>query len=375
MSRMRLPDQNGGDGTYKKVVSKFFTSHKSDTEIYHDLMHYKVREILLVATVYDAFILEREGKLTELIFGEYHQLNLSIAPRVTSVPFGEQALEMLDKHRYDMVILTMRIDEMSPFELGERIKQKSPDLPVLLLLNDDHELQLLAERDEYRSRFDRVFIWNGDAKVLLAMIKYVEDRVNVARGHPHRPRARHPPRRGLGPLLLAVPADPAHADPQADAAADLRGEPRRDPQAPAHAHAPPRCSWPRPTRRRSRPTRSSSDYMLCVISDVKFKREGELDERAGHQARRVSSRSETPSMPVLLQSSDPSYAHEAADLGVVLPQQERRRPLSRELTVLHQLQPRLRRLRLPRRLRARDRECQVDGAVPQPAADGARTSP
>ena len=96
---------------YKEMVSQLFKSYKSDEDIYHDLMQFRVREILLVSTVYDAFILEQEGKLTELILGEYYQLNLSTAPRVTSVAFGEEALDLLERQRFDMVILTMRIDE------------------------------------------------------------------------------------------------------------------------------------------------------------------------------------------------------------------------------------------------------------------------
>ncbi|MCK4549945.1 MAG: response regulator, partial [Candidatus Krumholzibacteria bacterium] len=148
---------------YKEMISRLFTSYKSDNEIYHDLMQFRVREILLVATIYDAFILEQEGKLTELIFGEYYQLNLSTAPRVTSVAFGEEALAMLDKRRFDMVILTMRIDEMSPFELCAKIREKNSDIPMLLLLSDDKDLALIEHEGDRLRLFDRIFTWNGDA--------------------------------------------------------------------------------------------------------------------------------------------------------------------------------------------------------------------
>jgi len=110
-------------------LSELVKRYKTDNDIYHDLMQFRVREILLVATIYDAFILEEEDKLTEKIFGEYHQLNLSTAPRITSVSFGEEAIEILKRRSFDMVILTMRIDEISPFELSRRIREVNPRFP------------------------------------------------------------------------------------------------------------------------------------------------------------------------------------------------------------------------------------------------------
>ncbi len=109
-------------------------------------MEFRVREILLVATLYDAFILEQEDKLTEKIFGEYYQLNLSTAPRITSVSFSEEALDILTKKQFDMVILTMRIDEMTPYELGRKIRKLKPSIPLLLLLNDNSDIKLVTDR-------------------------------------------------------------------------------------------------------------------------------------------------------------------------------------------------------------------------------------
>ncbi len=101
-----------------RELTKLFRKYKSDNEIFHDLIQFRVREILIVTTIYDAFILEQEDRLTEQIFGEYYSLSLSTAPRVTNASSGEEALELLDEHHFDMVILTMRINDMTPFELS-----------------------------------------------------------------------------------------------------------------------------------------------------------------------------------------------------------------------------------------------------------------
>ena len=121
----------------EKEITDLFDKYKSNIEIFHDLMEFRVKEILLVATVYDAFILEQDGRLTERIFGEYSQLNLTTAPRITSVSNGRIALEILKEKQFDMVVLTMRIDEMSPFELAKRIRKINKDISIKLLLNDN----------------------------------------------------------------------------------------------------------------------------------------------------------------------------------------------------------------------------------------------
>ena len=99
----------------KDYLDDVINKYKSDYEIQHDLMPFRVREILLVATVYDAYILEQEGQLSEQIFGEYFKLNLSTAPRITSVSTGEKALKKIKKHRYDLVIIMIRVGETSPY--------------------------------------------------------------------------------------------------------------------------------------------------------------------------------------------------------------------------------------------------------------------
>ena len=67
-----------------------------------NLMPRRVREILLVASAYDSFILEEDGLLTELIFAEYSSLGLTRAPRVTRVTNAEEALAALGDASFDL---------------------------------------------------------------------------------------------------------------------------------------------------------------------------------------------------------------------------------------------------------------------------------
>lgn len=147
-------------------------------KVFHELMSNKVSEILLVASRYDAYILEEDGSLASKIINEYQGLNLSRPPRITQAATAAQAMDMLVERPFHLVIAMPHLDDMDVFDLGRRIKAGHPDLPVVCLA---HSLRGLypppADRD--RTGIDQFFIWSGDADLLLAIVKSVEDRLNV----------------------------------------------------------------------------------------------------------------------------------------------------------------------------------------------------
>ena len=74
-------------------------------------MPHRIHEILLVASVYDAFILEEDGHLTEQILTEYIGMNFNYAPRVTRVSTGREAIDIMVKKKFDLVIVMLRIED------------------------------------------------------------------------------------------------------------------------------------------------------------------------------------------------------------------------------------------------------------------------
>ena len=159
-------------------LKTLFKKHKSDNEIYHDLAQYHVREILLVTSLYDAFILEEEEKLNEKIFGEYYGLDLSNVPRITNASDESEAETLLNQKYFDFVIITMRTQNLSPFELASKIKNIKPDLPIFLLLYDNSDIILVNQMRDKIDIFEKVFVWNRETKIFLAIIKYFEDKKN-----------------------------------------------------------------------------------------------------------------------------------------------------------------------------------------------------
>ncbi len=147
-------------------------------KVFHELMANKVLEILLVASAYDAYILEEDGSLASKIINEYRGLNLSRPPRLTWVPNARQALETLEQKEFDLVISMPNLDDMDPFDLGLAVKQRKERLPVILLAHSEQGLYP-APKGKDCSGIDQIFIWSGDSDLLLAIVKSVEDRLNV----------------------------------------------------------------------------------------------------------------------------------------------------------------------------------------------------
>ncbi len=150
-------------------------------KIFHELMARKVRDVLLVSTPYDAWILEEDCRLSERIINEYRGLNLSNPPRFTWVSSAQDALAMLDEKKFDMVITMSQLADMDVFTLGEEIKKKVSDLPVVLLAHDSlppPALECLMDFSRPPG-IDRSFVWSGNTDILVALVKSAEDRLNV----------------------------------------------------------------------------------------------------------------------------------------------------------------------------------------------------
>ncbi|MCH8878748.1 MAG: hypothetical protein IID34_02565, partial [Planctomycetes bacterium] len=145
---------------------------------FHNLMPNRVHHILLVSSLYESFILEEDGLISEMITSEFVDMKLSHAPRVAHVSTGEQALSFIRQNPVDLVITMTRLGNLNVAELAKSIKEISPDLPVVVLADNARELvRNPGLRD--RSCIDRVFVWHGDAKILLTIVKLVEDQMNV----------------------------------------------------------------------------------------------------------------------------------------------------------------------------------------------------
>ena len=163
---------------FDRIVDAFDQARR-ERNVFHDLMKYRVREVLLVGSLYDSYIVESDGVLADQIYGEYFKLNLHTVPRVTCAYTAEAALQSFLDGRHDLVIILAGAEFGVPLALARSIKEKSPDTPILLMVTTNTSLVSLESLPAASSAVDRVFVWNGYSSLFVAMIKYVEDLRNV----------------------------------------------------------------------------------------------------------------------------------------------------------------------------------------------------
>lgn len=142
------------------------------------LMRHRIYNVLLFASKYDAFVLEEDGRIDEQMFNEYNSLNLRYPPRFTLVSSEEEANELLRQRLFELIISMPSGDSINPFEWAKQVKKQFPDIPIVVLTPFSKSVSKRIANEDV-SAIDYVFSWLGNSDILLAIIKLIEDRMNV----------------------------------------------------------------------------------------------------------------------------------------------------------------------------------------------------
>ena len=142
------------------------------------LMQKRIRQVLLICSSYDAFVLEEDGRIDEQIFNEYVSLNLRYPPSFLQASSSVEAFRLLRDKRIDLVIAMLNIEDIDTFQLAKQIKEKYPEIPIVTLTHFNREVTLRLQNEDL-SAIDYVFCWLGNANLLLAIIKLIEDKMNA----------------------------------------------------------------------------------------------------------------------------------------------------------------------------------------------------
>jgi CheY-like chemotaxis protein len=146
---------------------------------FQDLMPWRVQDVLLVSSLYDSFILAEDGQLNERILAESLELNFRYVPRVVRVSTGEEALAVLkEQPRFNLVVTSLHVGDMDAATLAARIRKAGLPPHVVVLAYDNRELEQFTARTDL-SGLEGLFLWRGDVRILLAIVKTLEDRMNV----------------------------------------------------------------------------------------------------------------------------------------------------------------------------------------------------
>jgi CheY-like chemotaxis protein len=277
-------------------------------EGFENLMPFRVRDILLVSSLYDSFILKEDGRLNELLIGESLELNLQQIPSITQVSTGAEALALVrSQARFNLVVTNLEVGDMDAARLTREIRNAGLDIPVVVLAYDYRELKSFVARNP-SSEIERVFLWQGNVRMLIAIVKYVEDKRNAL----HDTAA-------IGvPIILVVEDNIRYYSSFLPVIyTELIMQSRRIIQEGINvAH--------KLLRMRARPkillatnyedaeqlVRQYKDYLLGVVSDVEFPRNGELSAEAGFDLAHLL-RETVPDVPIVLQSSRTQFRERA----------------------------------------------------------------
>ncbi len=279
---------------------------------FHDfyyLMKFRVTKILLVSSLYDAFILEEDGLLTKQISGEYQDLALSSPPQVVRVPSGEEALKELTEERYDLIITMTQLGDLDPFEFGKRAKKIREGIPVVMLATDPGDIPIV-QKPEDKEGIDRIFYWNGDSALFLAITKYVEDAINIG------PDCEH----GMVKAILVIEDSPKH---YSIFLPIIYTEILKQTQALIAEGLNEHEKW---FRKKSRPKillaenfneglelyNKYKKHLLGIITDIAFHRGEETDKDAGFRFIEKVDRD----IPILIQSSDSEHEERARKMNI-----------------------------------------------------------
>jgi CheY-like chemotaxis protein len=281
-------------------------------QAFQNLMPFRVQDILLVASLYDSFTLQEDGRLNELILEEFLELSLHHTPGLTHVSSGAEALAMAQAdRRFNLIITAPDPGDMDATELARAVKAAGLDVPVVVLAFDNNERkEFVAQHDT--SDIERIFLWQGNARILVAIVKCIEDRRNVA----------HDTAIVGVPVILVVEDNvryyssflPMIYTELISQSHRLISEGVNLSHKLVRMRARPKIllattfeeAWELFTRYRP--------YLLGLISDVDFPRGGRRSREAGFDLARMV-RGAEPELPILLQSSRSEFAPGARAVG------------------------------------------------------------
>lgn len=277
---------------------------------YAALMNKRVYNVLLIATNYDAFMLEDDGRVDEQIFNEYTELSLSTPPRFTQVTTEEEAMEMLNSRNFELVIVMPNMAGRDIFAAAAAIKTLHPHIPIVVLTPFSKEVSRRVAGEDL-SHIDYVFSWLGNSELLLAIIKLVEDKLNAPDDLPSV---------GVQTILLVEDSIRFYSSALPhlyrvvlEQSREFSKEALNDHLKMLRMRGRPKIMLARTYEEALEILNAYPQNILGVVSDMSFTRNGKKDPLAGYRLGKLL-RQIAPHTPLVLESSDVENERYATEL-------------------------------------------------------------
>lgn len=280
---------------------------------FQDLMQRRIFNVLLVASTYDAFMMEEDGRIEEQLYFEYVALNLSSPPRVTQVSTVEQALEKVKEKHFGLVIMMPGVDISETFSGARKIKEIKPSLPIVVLTPFSKEVSRRLANEDFTG-IDYVFSWLGNVDLLLAIIKLLEDKLNADKDINEV---------GVQMILVVEDSIRFYSSVLPHIYKNLLKQSFESSTEALNEHEQMLRMRGRPKVLLARDYEEAMDLyerygrnLLGVISDVSFRRNGEKDRHAGFRLAEEF-RKGNPYLPIIIESSESENREIAEEMKCV----------------------------------------------------------
>lgn len=293
----------------QSVISQLYLK---DTA-FQKLMQKRIVNVLLIASPYDAFMMEEDGRVEVQLFFEYMALNLSLPPRVTIVSNLSQAIDVMSQKKFDLVIAMPGVDISETFEGAKKIKSIDADIPFVVLTPFSKEVsRRIADQD--MSNIDFVFSWLGNVDLLLAIIKLIEDRMNAEEDV-----------LGVGVQMILLVEDSVRFYSSVlphlfkfllNQSLIFSTEALNEHEKMLRMRGRPKVMLARNYEEAMEIYEKYHRNILGVISDVTFMHDGEKDQKAGIKLAKYL-RGRDPYLPIIIESSESENAELVKEFGGV----------------------------------------------------------
>ncbi len=275
------------------------------------LMQKRIYRILIVCSNYDFYMLEEDGRIDEQVFNEYVSLNLRYPPVFIHAQTSEKAMSILSQGGIDLIISMLSIDDIDAFALAKKIKSEHPRVPIVVLTHFSREVRLRLSKEDL-SAIDYVFSWLGNMDILLAIIKLIEDKMNARNDIEIV---------GVQSILLVEDNIrfyssylPTIYKIVLQQSQEFKQEGANDLQQMLRKRGRPKIILATNYNQAVDYYEQYKDNLLGVITDVRYKRDGEIDPEAGFRFYKHI-RNDNPYLPVLMQSSEEKNRRMAHTIG------------------------------------------------------------
>lgn len=280
---------------------------------FSNLMLKHIYNVLLICSDYDRFLLEEDGRVEEELYLEYTQLGLNNPPKITHTNAAEEALALLSERSFDLVITMLDLGSDDSVErLATDIKSIDSDMPVIVLSPSSSHRRNKLIKDSDCKAIDYFFYWQGDPTIFLAMVKLVEDRMNLD----------HDTQEADVQIIILVEDSVRFYSSYLPLMYTCLIEQNRSSIREALNN------WGKTLRMRGRPkivlARSYEEAeclystyrknILGIITDLSYLKDGVHDKEAGLKLAKMVL-SQDPEIPILIQSTNNDYKEKALSVG------------------------------------------------------------